>query len=123
MLGLDQGGCCRGVGLCIPAAEAGRELPLVWAREMATGVYIARWVSIDVGGRSVQAIAFTANRDHPRYAGSVPDDRAAALIAAATGQFGSCTDYLLNTADHLKALDLSDSYIEGLAARHGIPRL
>jgi cation transport protein ChaC len=72
MLGLDQGGCCRGVGLCIPAAEAGRELPLVWAREMATGVYIARWVSIDVGGRSVQAIAFTANRDHTRYAATHP---------------------------------------------------
>jgi cation transport protein ChaC len=68
-------------------------------------------------GRTVPALTFTANRDHPRYAGAVAEDEAAAVIAAASGRLGSCADYLLSTADHLATLGLADPYIEDLASR------
>lgn len=117
MLALDQGGSCRGVAFRIPAAEVRTELPLVWVREMSTGSYVARWVSVETAEGPLRALTFTADHRHPRYAGPVTEDQAVSCIAVAAGQLGSCADYLMSTADHLEALDLRDGYIEGLAAR------
>jgi cation transport protein ChaC len=117
MLALDQGGSCRGVAFCIPAAEVRTELPLVWVREMTTGSYLARWVTVQGEDGPFPALTFVADRDHARYAGPVCEDEAAALIAKAAGRLGSCASYLLSTADHLDALGLDDPHIERLAAR------
>jgi cation transport protein ChaC len=117
MLALDRGDLCHGVAFRIPAAQVRTELPLLWVREMSTGLYLAQWVTIETTEGSVRALTFTVNHRHPRYAGLLAEDEVAAVMAKAEGWLGRCADYLLSTADHLKALNLSDSYIEDLAAR------
>lgn len=124
MLALDEegggagaGASCRGVAFRIPAADVRTELPLLWIREMATGAYAVRWLPVETERGAVRALAFVADRGHPLYAGRMPDDRAAALIAAGAGRLGGCAEYLLSTADHLGELGLSDPHLDDLAAR------
>ncbi|WP_207461679.1 gamma-glutamylcyclotransferase [Azospirillum sp. SYSU D00513] len=117
MLALDEGGSCRGVAFRIPASEVMTELPLVWVREMTTGSYAARWVTLESDDGRFRALTFVADRGHPRYAGPVGEEEAAGLIARAAGTIGSCASYLLSTADHLRELGLEDSHLENLAAR------
>lgn len=117
MLGLDHGGSCRGSAFRIAASAAPNELELVWAREMAGGLYRARFEHVATDGGPVQAIAFVVDPAHGRYAGRLDEAAAVERIATAAGQFGTCADYLLNTAAGLASLGLHDEYIEHLAAR------
>jgi cation transport protein ChaC len=119
MLALDEeaGASCHGVAFRVPAAEVRTELPLLWVREMATGAYAVRWLPVETERGRVRALAFVADRAHPLYAGPMPGDQAAALIAAGSGRLGGCADYLLSTADHLGELGLSDPRLDDLAAR------
>jgi cation transport protein ChaC len=117
MLALDRGDACRGMAFHIPAAEVRSELPLIWVRERATGAYAAKWVSVETEQGTVPAITFVADREHPLYAGPLPEEQAASLITKASGRLGTCVEYLLSTADHLKEIGLSDPHLEDLAAR------
>ena len=91
-----------GHGVASSAAEVRTELPLIWVRKRATGAYAARWVSLETDQGTVPAITFVAVRQHPLYAGRLPEEQAASLIAGASGRLGTCVDYLLSTADHLQ---------------------
>lgn len=118
ILGLERGGACRGVVYRIEKDLAQPELELLWRREMVTGSYCPRWVSIATqeGGRG-WAIAFIINRAHPRYAGLVPEDRIVAAIAKAKGALGPCASYLFDTAAHLEALGVRDERLFRLRDR------
>jgi len=48
MLALDRGGSSAGMLFRFPAATARAELSLPWRREMFTGSYAARWVTVDI---------------------------------------------------------------------------
>ncbi|MEX1082035.1 MAG: gamma-glutamylcyclotransferase, partial [Halofilum sp. (in: g-proteobacteria)] len=76
MLGLVPGGSCRGVALCVPGSGARleHELHLVWRREMLTGVYVPRWVSLTTDQGRVPAIAFIVNPQHECYRGRLDED-------------------------------------------------
>jgi cation transport protein ChaC len=63
------------------------------------------------------ALAFTVRRDRPDYAGRLPLDEAARLIAQANGRRGSCRDYLDRTLDHLAARGIVDAPLRRLAER------
>ena len=117
MLALDHepGAECRGIAFRIRAEEVRTELPLIWVREMATGAYAPRWVSVETDRGPVPALAFVADRAHPLYAGPMPEPAAADLIAAASGALGGCADYLLGTADHLREIGLPDPGLDALA--------
>jgi glutathione-specific gamma-glutamylcyclotransferase len=116
MLGLDRGGVCRGVAFRIPAHDVRPELLLVWRREMFGTAYDARWVTVRMNDLSVRAITFVVNRSHPRYAGRISDEIAAARIAAASGALGTCASYLHNTLDHLATLGIRDPGLLRIAA-------
>ena len=109
-LGLREapGSQCR--GLCLTSEvelPRGAALDALWEREMWTGIYRPRWVRLQTGGKTVDAIAFVVDPDHPQFAGDLPVADQAARIARAGGAFGSCRDYLAQT---VRALD-----------RHGCP--
>ncbi|NEU79318.1 gamma-glutamylcyclotransferase [Nostoc sp. UIC 10630] len=108
LLGLDRGGSCRGIVYRIAAADVASELLLIWRREMLAGVYVARWVRVFDGTQEFKAIAFVANRQHPRYAHQVPLTTAVNSIATASGKLGSCADYLMKTVDGLIAEGIKD---------------
>jgi cation transport protein ChaC len=117
VLGLDRGGACTGVAYRLPAPVAIDELHLLWRREMVTGAYRPKWMSVRSGGREIVALAFTIRSDHPQFAGKLPLDEQARLIASAVGAFGSSLDYLERTRVALVSHGIVDPYLEALAAR------
>jgi cation transport regulator ChaC len=56
----------------------------------------------------VRAIGFTANRQDQRYAGKLPLDKVADVLATAAGHWGSCAEYLYETVAHLEQLGIHD---------------
>lgn len=115
MLALDRGGACRGMAFRIAGAQARAELLLVWRREMLSGSYLARWVNVATEAGPVRAVTFVVNPKHARYVGRMSEAEAAARIAAATGELGSCLDYFDRTVASLEAFGLRDAALERIA--------
>ena len=109
VLGLDRGGCCRGVAFRIERDQAEYELELVWRREMLSNAYSPRWLRMETAEGPVTAVGFVMNRDHDRYCGALDEDELAGIIDEAAGVLGPCSDYLFNTVDHLEELGIPDS--------------
>jgi glutathione-specific gamma-glutamylcyclotransferase len=119
VLGLDRGGCCRGVAYRLPARSARAELALLWRREMVVGSYKPRWLQVHQlhpGGQPLTALAFVVDRTHPQYAGRLETARQAKVIATAEGVFGSSADYLERARVALVTHGVVDPYLERLAA-------
>ncbi|NNM71206.1 gamma-glutamylcyclotransferase [Enterovirga sp. DB1703] len=114
MLALDRGGTCRGVAFRIPAAEAREELLLVWRREMLSGAYLARWVTVATEEGPVRAVTFVVNQGHKRYSGKLGEAETAERILAASGELGSCLDYFERTVRILRTLQVRDAALERL---------
>ena len=113
-LGLDRGGSCRGMALCLPFEALDR----VWLREMSgRRVYEMRWVPVWTGSGARRALAFVVLRNCPDYAGRLPLDEAASIILGAVGRRGTCRDYLESTLRHLERLGLVDRPLACLAVR------
>ena len=70
------------------------DLDVLWHREMFSGVYFPTWCPVVTDAGMVPAICFVGNRDHRNYAGRLPEDEAAAIIARAEGDLGRCREYL-----------------------------
>lgn len=108
MLGLDRGGSCQGLFYRIAAEAVEEELTLIWRREMITAAYVPTWLAGRTAQGPVQALTFTINRVHPRYAGKLGDAAVVEALATAEGPIGRCCDYLFNTHDHLQDLAIHD---------------
>ena len=95
VLGLDRGGSCKGVAFRVTRAEAEAELELVWRREMVTGAYVPRWVTLHAPDLpdGTSGIAFIINRAAPNYVRPRSEADTARVIATACGVLGSCRDY------------------------------
>jgi cation transport protein ChaC len=119
VLGLDRGGCCRGVSYRLPHYLAREELRLLWRREMAVGAYAPRWMRVvDENDNSEhRAIAFVVNRDHPSYTGKLAQDIVVKALACARGQVGSSADYLMHTVESLITHGIRDEHLIDLQRR------
>lgn len=120
VLGLDQGGSCRGVAFRVLSRNREAVLAYLRERELVTDVYreVTRRVSL-ADGREVQAVAYLVRRDHPQYAGHLPRERLLALVRDAVGQSGANADYVVNTQEHLAARGIHDATLAWLAAELG----
>ncbi len=114
VLGLERGGSCQGVAFHIAPEAALEELLIVWRREMLSGAYLPRWVTVHTAAGPLRAIAFVINPAHERYARLLGDAEIARTIATAEGFLGRCADYLINTVDHLAELGIHDRPLERL---------
>jgi cation transport protein ChaC len=103
VLGLDQGGSCRGVAFRVAAARERAVVDYLTEREMIGYAYkpMRLPVSFEDGG-GVTALTFVADRGHHAYSGALPLDVAAAVIMDAQGVGGLNRDYLINTVRHLE---------------------
>ncbi len=108
MLGLDRGGSCRGIVWRIAAAAVESETEILWRREMITGGYRPRWVSVRTPKGRVRAVTFVANRNHERYVRGLDQMTMVRSIATAEGHLGRARDYLHNTVLHLDELGFAD---------------
>jgi cation transport protein ChaC len=117
VLGLDEGGSCRGVAFRIARRCAAEELRLLWRREMVLGVYSPRWATVEAGDETFRAIAFFANREHPNYAGKLPLETVMKTLVSARGQLGTPAEYLLDTVRGLIEHGVRDPYLLELRKR------
>lgn len=123
VLGLDRGGACRGVAFRIAAAQVARSLESLWDREMRRGVYHPRLLHARLPGRTARVLAFVANPLHPGYAGTLPTERTAELIANCHGDRGPNVEYLARTLKHLTHLGVRDHHLlRVMAAVHALLR-
>jgi cation transport protein ChaC len=119
VLGLDRGGCCRGVSYRLPHYLAREELRLLWRREMAVGSYLPRWIRVvdETGGSEHRAIAFVVNREHPSYTGKLDPELMVKALSRACGQVGSSADYLMHTVESLITHGIRDEHLIDLQRR------
>lgn len=108
-LALEPGGTCEGLVFRVP--EAGREdiLDALWRREMSGGVYVPTWTEAETEAGKVWALGFVANREHQNYAGQLPVEMSARIIATALGTRGTCHEYLSLLVEALEHHGLKDS--------------
>lgn len=123
MLSLEPGGSCTGVAYRLAPDAAPTELDVIWRREMFTMAYRPVWTTAYTARGPEPAIAFSANRQHERYAPGLADAEVARLIATGCGPMGRCCDYLFDTVAHLRQLGIRDRRLEALQAAvkaHGV---
>jgi glutathione-specific gamma-glutamylcyclotransferase len=117
VLGLDRGGSCHGTAYRLPAERAAEALDRVWAREMTGMVYRMRRVTVRTAAAALTAYACVVRRESPDYAGRLPLEDTARLLALAAGGCGTGRDYLANTLDHLATLGIEDHGLRRVAGR------
>ena len=114
-LGLRVGsGMCEGVLLALPEDGRCEALNSIWEREMLTSVYQPQWVSVEVDTKVTTALTFVVDETHPQCAVGLSEEAQARMIGSATGQLGSCRDYLVNTIDALRNAGIHDPTLEHL---------
>jgi glutathione-specific gamma-glutamylcyclotransferase len=116
VLGLDRGGSCKGVAFRVAAAKGGAALAYLREREQVTSVYREVYLRARlVGGPSVLAVAYVADRGHHQYAGHLDRAELMRLVSQGIGVSGANPDYVRNTHAHLTALAIRDETLEWLA--------
>ena len=114
-LGLRVGsGMCEGVLLALPEDGRCEALNSIWEREMLTSVYQPQWVSVEADTKVTTALTFVVDETHPQCAVGLSEEAQARMIGSATGQLGSCRDYLMNTIDALRNAGIHDPMLERL---------
>jgi glutathione-specific gamma-glutamylcyclotransferase len=114
VLGLDRGGSCQGVVFRVAASRRDAKLAYLFESEIVTAVYLEKMITARFAeGPGVEAVAYIVDRAHPQYAGRLPTEEMARLVASARGACGDNPDYVRNTYEHLLACGICD---EKLAA-------
>ena len=118
-LALEQIVCatCQGVLFELQEATLLDDLKALWEREMWTGIYRPIWVTVHTREGAMDALTFVVNVGHPQYAGVKSLDVQMQLIARASGELGTCYDYLASTVEALQGRGCVDDYLESLLRR------
>ncbi|MGD8477038.1 MAG: gamma-glutamylcyclotransferase [Burkholderiales bacterium] len=115
VLALDRGGSCCGVAYRLHTDHVTEEFKLLWRREMLARAYLPRWVDAQTDSGTVNAITFVIDRKAPGYTGRLSDEDIVTTAMGAHGHYGSCAEYLLNTATSLEQHGISDARMRRLA--------
>lgn len=110
------GALCEGVVYRLPPDTTEADLVPLWEREMWTDTYRPEWVSVETDAGEIMALTFVVSPGHPQYAGDLPIADKARYIAAASGKFGLCRDYLSESVAALRAHGIGDEEAEALLA-------
>jgi len=114
VFGLDIGGSCRGMVYRIAAQNVPHTLTQLWKREMPSGAYLPKWLACATGPGSVKALAFVMDRSQDAYVSGLTHEQLVAIVRDAHGTYGSCTEYVLETAQALKDAGIHDRKLDGL---------
>ncbi|MDR3474872.1 MAG: gamma-glutamylcyclotransferase [Devosia sp.] len=117
VFGLARGGSCGGMAFAVEDAAWPETLQYLRERELVTSVYreTSRPVLLG-GGDEVAALAYVVDETHEQYAGRLELAEQVRLVRRGVGASGANTDYVLNTAEHLRRLGIRDRALERLAA-------
>ena len=120
VLALDEqaGQACEGVALRVKPGLEAQTLEYLRERELISSAYVEKTLPVTLtDGRRVDAVVYVIDEAHDQYCGGLPLEEQAQIIAHAVGGRGPNTEYLYNTAAHLKSVGLRDEALEWLADR------
>lgn len=110
VLGLDRGGMCIGRLYRIGPTDAPAVAEYLHQRELITGCYVPKHVSLRLqDGSHAAGLTYVADRAHYQYAGKLDERRIAETVRHAVGVMGSNRDYLRNTVQHLEEMGIADT--------------
>jgi cation transport protein ChaC len=110
MMALDRGGQCAGILLDLPTGNPEVQLDKLFRREFTVKPVnsMPRWIAVQTATGRTSALTFVMNRKSPLYAGKLPLEEVADILARACGHWGTGAEYLLNTVSHLEAKGIQD---------------
>ena len=117
VFGLEQTGTCQGMVFKIASQNVEQTFDAVWKREMGTGAYLPSWLNCTTPLGAVSAMAFVIDQSGPAYVKQPPEDDLVEIICRAHGTYGSCFDYVTQTAVSLKAAGICDQHLATLTER------
>ena len=120
VLALDErnGAQCAGVAFAVAAGKEDETLQYLRERELVSSAYLEKILTLNLAdGRRVEAVTYVIDESHEQYCSDLPLEEQAQIIANAVGGRGPNWEYLYNTANHLRDIDLRDPDLEWLTAR------
>ena len=118
VLGLDNGGTCRGLAFRVAPEDWDGIVAYLREREQVTAVYLERMRPVRFAdGTTAVALTYMVDRAHPQYAGKLDEETQRRIVADAHGRSGDNVSYVVNTAAHLAELGMPDAPLERLARR------
>ncbi len=115
VLGLNEGGACRGVAFRVADARVGEARSYLRERELCGYAYREADLPVRLeDGRCVTAYTFVADPGHDAYAGDLGLGPSAEIIMAAAGMGGLNRDYLINTVRELERHGFAEDGLHAL---------
>ncbi|MCO5065752.1 MAG: gamma-glutamylcyclotransferase [Rhizobiaceae bacterium] len=110
MLALDRGGTCIGIAYKIAGDDIRKSLVDLARRELDAipATNVPRWINISTAEGPLKALAFIALPNGRAYAGRLPLNEVAAVLARAAGHWGSSARYAFNTISSLEKSGIRD---------------
>lgn len=116
-LGLDCGGSCRGLALCIAESDRDEVFTYIEKREMKEKIYKCRKVEVSTEVAKIFAYTLIVDRNHKLYVASKEIDKIVYQIKEAKGIKGKNKDYLKSTVKHLQRLEINDKSLHTILKR------
>jgi cation transport protein ChaC len=120
VLGLDQGGTCRGIAYRVPVKDRGATVAYLRAREQVTSVYRECMRPIWLKSRPerrVQALCYMVDRGHVQYAGRLSLEQQLHHVRQGHGHSGANREYVIATVGALEQLGYRETTLHLLAER------
>ena len=114
--GLLPGGSCKGIAFRVAGKNWDQVHQKLREPQMVYEVYIPKWIQADTIGQRREVFGYIANPQNDQYAGDLSENETARLIAGGIGTSGTGQDYLKNTVQHLKQLNIRDHKLERILA-------
>lgn len=124
VIGLREGGECKGIAFRPDPAQATRALEYLDARE-GDGYHRLRLaVTLDGGSppRTVPAWVYVPNTGHPSYFGRQDPGHVARLVARGAGESGTAYDYLVALIGELECLGVEEPELGDVLRRAALLR-
>jgi len=117
VFGLEAGGDCHGMAFRLAADTVAQTFEALWRREMGTGAYHPSWIDCETPEGQVRALAFIIDQAGPAYVPEPSEEALIEIVLRASGIYGSCLDYVTQTAEALEAVGIQDARLATLVAR------
>ena len=117
VLALDksEGSECCGLAFYVAPENEQQTLEYLRERELISSAYLEINVEIvDADGVTDPAVTYVIDQNHIQYCAGLALPRQAEIISTAVGDRGHNAEYLFNTVDKLKSLDIRDAELEWL---------
>ncbi|MCF6322281.1 MAG: gamma-glutamylcyclotransferase [Rhizobiaceae bacterium] len=117
VLGLDKGGSCLGMAFKVSSQNRQTVVSYLRERELVTNVYKEAWCRIKLqNGGVATALTYVVDRTSSQYCGQLSLRRQIEIVSSSKGKSGKNREYILNTVNHLRSIEIHDNNLENIAA-------